>query len=76
MVRADKVFAWAEKVSKRTLARAKCDGSGAGSNQDDGDDSSEGGCSAGTGGLEYGLVVVAAMMWLLTARRREARVRK
>jgi len=72
-VRADKVVLWIEKASKRKLARAKCDGKGAGSNQD-GSDDAEGGCSAGSGGVGVGLLVIAAMAWLLTVpRRREAR---
>ena len=77
-VRVDKVTLWIEKTSKRKLVHAKCDGSGGGSNQDDGGDGTTGsGCSATTGALGFGLLVIAAVMWLLSSpRRREARARK
>jgi secreted trypsin-like serine protease len=75
-VRVDKVALWIEKTSKRKLVHAKCDGSGAGSNQDDGsDDAQAAGCSATTGALGSGLLVIAAAMMLARPRRREARAR-
>ena len=76
-VRVDKVVLWIEKTSKRKLVHAKCDGSGAGSNQDDGGDDTQGGCSATHGALGVGLLLLAAVMWILSSpRRREARARK
>lgn len=77
-VRADKVVKWIEHATKRKLARAKCDGTGAGSNQDDSvDEPTDGevGCNA-AGGLGVGMLLAAAVMWILSSpRRREARAR-
>ena len=73
-VRADKVVAWIEKETGRTIARSKCDdpADGPGDGLPTVDDG--GGCSAGAGVLGGGILVVIAALWILTApRRREAR---
>jgi len=71
-VRADRVVSWIEKVTGRTIARAKCDRPA----DDDGtaDASASGGCSTTSGAIGGGLVAcVIAALWILTAPRRSRR---
>ena len=64
-VRADKVVAWIESETGRTLARAACDGHGDDPETaaDEGEDGGGGGCSAG-GGTELALgIALIAGVW-------------
>lgn len=73
-VRADKVVTWIEHLTSRTLGRTSC--TGAADGPGDGDDTDDtGGCSVGGHALGGAVMFAVAILWILTFRRREARMR-